>query len=49
MEYNSLKGELILHTIPPINQGNKSLRVLGEGPVSYQVVGRVIAYQAKDR
>ena len=49
MENNSPKGELILHIIPPINQRNESLRVLREGLVSYQVVGRVMAYQAEDR
>ena len=45
---NPGKLGLIPHNVFGLSSKHQSLRALGEGLAAYQVVGRVMAYQADD-
>ncbi len=45
---NSEKSGLIPHKMLSVEARHQSRKALGEGLASYQVVGRVTAYQAND-
>ena len=45
---NPAKAGLIPHEVAGSEAGHQSLRALGEGPASYQLVGGVTAYQGDD-